>query len=394
MKKDAIQPTSRFYKILATEGSDEATILLYNYIGEYYEYDEEADRWKMGGVTDIQFLQELNSLAAKHKIIHIRLNSPGGDFYHGNAIMTAIQSCAAEVHTWNDGVCASMAADIWMCGKQRHMAKNALLMIHPAWSFCIGHASDMRDCADQLDKVSNAAIIATAASTGISEDDMRSRYYADYKDHWLTYADAVTDGLVTVTGEEYTAADVPPEIDNMTYKQLVAHFEKRDNPDGPGLLDRVRSMYEKTIAAFSAKGPKPAHNPPSTHNTQDMNLEELKKALADKTIDATAVKTLLESLEPAPGATTEPAPGAGNDNPLAAAITKLTTDFEALKAELVETQKTLEEYGQKPGASKSTPPMPDGDPAAGTDQPDVLKAFNETMAKAAVDGDVKFTPTV
>lgn len=390
MKKDAIQP-NRFYKILATEGSDEATILLYSYIGEYYEYDEEADRWKMGGVTDIQFVQELNSLAAKHKTIHIRLNSPGGDFFHGNAIMTAIQSCPADVHTWNDGVVASMAADIWLCGKQRHMAKNALVMIHPAWSFCIGHAADMRDCADQLDKVSNAAIIATAASTGISEDEMRRRYYSDYKDHWLTYADALKGGLVTETSEEYDSADVPNDIEKMTYKQLVAHFEKRDNPEAPGLLDRVRSMYEKTIAAFAGKGPKPVNTPPSTHNTQDMNLEELKKALTEKTIDLAAVKTLLAEIEtPAAPAEEEPDPVAV----LTDTVQKLSKDLADTKSQLAATQKTLEEYGQKPGASKSTPPMPQGDPAAGTDQPDVLKAFNEQMAKAAVDGDVKFTPTV
>lgn len=384
----------KFFKILATEGDAEATILLYGYIGEYYEWDDESERWKIGGVTDIEFVQELNRLASTHKTIHIRLNSPGGDFYHGNAIMTAIQTCAAEVHTWNDGVAASMAADIWMCGHRRHMAKNAVLMVHPTWSICAGNAAEMRECADFLDKLSNAAIIATAASTGISEDEMRRRYYADYKDHWLTYADAVADGLVNETGEEYESADLPKAVEKMTYKQLIEHFHKHHNPEAPGLMDRVRELYNETLssiqAAFAGKSAKPAlpQQPSTQTNTLDMNLDDFKKSLEEKTLDIEAVKTILAALDTPPTPAADP-----QQDDLAAAVKTLTDDLAALKADYQAVVKKLEEYAPLPGASKSTPPMPSGDPAGVDPLPDALKEFNEAAMQAAQSGQIPYRPT-
>lgn len=361
-----------FYKILATEAGQEATILLYSYIGETMEWDDESG-WQMGGVTDIAFVQELNRLAENHPVINIRINSPGGDFFHGNAIMTAIQNCKVEVHTWNDGICASMAADIWMCGKRRHMAKNALLMIHAAWNICWGNAKDMRACADTLDKINEAAIIATSASVGITEDEMRSRYYADYADHWLTYSDAQTDGLVNETGA-YEAALVPAGAEKMSYKALVEHFEKSEHPDAPTVLDRLKGLWEKHILGITK------HH--TTNKTSpDMNLEELKKSLADGTLkleDVEAhVATLKTPQEPPTQAT------AGDD--LAAAVKSLTSDLATLKTQLTEADKKIAEYGGKPGASKASPNLTETDPPVEPQAPDALQDFNKKMADIAAD---------
>lgn len=379
MKKDAIA-TPNFYKVLVTENTDEATILLYSYIGETYEYNEDLGRWQMDGVTDIAFIQELSRLAEKYSTIHIRLNSPGGDFFHGNAIMTAIQSCKAEVHTWNDGIVASMAADIWLCGKVRHMAKNALVMIHPVWNICAGHAQDMRDSADALEKMTDAAIIATAASTGIAEDEMRARYYADYKDHWLTYADAVKDGLVTDTADEYEAADLPKAIEDMTYKQMVDHFQKRSNPDAPGLLDQLQDLYNKTLEMISRKATKAIATPSTPTNKKDMNLEQFKKALDDKELDLAAVTEHIQSLAPAapPAADTDQA--SDDDEPT---VQKLAQELEEVKKTLKKTTTEFEAFKSAAGANKSAPPMPPNDAPTNDGEPDKLLEFNKKLAEQA-----------
>lgn len=384
MKKGA-DIESKFYKVLTSEGSNEATIMLYDYIGEYYEYDTEKG-WEMGGITDIGFVQELDRLAEKHPVIHLRINSPGGDFFHGNAIMTAIQSCKAEIHTWNDGMAASMAADIWMCGKRRHMAKNALLMIHPAWSICMGNAQAMRECADVTDKVTEAAIIATAASTGISEDDMRSRYYSDYKDHWLTYNDAVKDGLCNETGEEYDAAELTGGVEKMTYKQLLDHFQKSQHPEAPGLMDRLKTIWETTIAKFSNKSALPAEaSAKAGQTTYDMTLDELKKSLKEGALKAADVQAYLDELNQ------EAAPPAADDDS-EAAIAELRKDLDAalsananLATQMKAVEEKLEAYGKLPGASKSAPGLPDGDPPIGEgDNPEnALASFNKTVAESA-----------
>ncbi len=387
MQKNA-DIASRFYKVLAQEGDTEATILLYGYIGEYYEYDEEKERWRIGGVTDIKFVQELNRLAEKYQTIHLRLNSYGGDFLHGNAIMTAIQTCKAEVHTWNDGIAASMAADIWLCGHRRHMAKNALVMIHPVWSWCAGNAQDMRDCADMMTKMTDAAIIATASSTGIDEAEIRSRYYADYKDHWLTYTDAVADGLVSETGDEYDAAEVPENIEGMTYKQLVQHFEKHTNPEAKPLLERIRETFEKRLTALVRKSPHPAAKPSNTQEkTLDMNLDDFKKSLEEQTLDIEAVKAHIATLEPQP----QPAPPAeGGEN----VFNAVQGELDAVKTQLADLKKQLDEFGAQPGAAKSAPGAPAGDPPLGGTHPSDLEKFNKEMADLAAAGATPYRPQV
>ena len=378
-----------FYKILTSEGSGEATIMLYDYIGEYYAWDPETGG-SIEGITDVEFVQELNRLAEQYPVIHLRINSPGGDMFHGNAIMTAIAACKAEIHTWNDGVAASLAADIWMCGARRHMAKNALLMIHPAWNICIGHAQDMRDCAELLDKFSESAIIATSASTGISEDEMRSRYYADYKDHWLTFNDAMADGLVNETGE-YDAAQQPEALQKMTYKQLLDHFQKSHHPDAPGLMDRVKSLWEKTIASFSHhKSATPDASATAGKTTTDMTIDELKKNIADGILKLEDVQAAIDAAAPPPAelpatpADTDEAADAAQKQ-LAADLAALKTQNDALTAQMKKLEDTIAALGPLPGATKSAPGKPDGDPPIGEsdDASKALSDFNKTVADSA-----------
>jgi ATP-dependent protease ClpP protease subunit len=391
MSKKHIQPNAGqpFYKILTEEGGDEATMLLYGYVGEEWTWSED-DGWKMGGITDIDFVREFNRLAAQYKRIHLRLNSYGGDFRHGNAIMTAIASSSAEVHTWNDGIAASMAADIWLCGHVRHMAKNALLMIHPTWSMCVGNAKDMRECADVMDKMSEAAIIATAAATGISEDDMRSRYYADYADHWLTYADAATDGLVSDT-EEYEAAGISATskaLQAMTYKEVLQLFEGNtsDEPAAPpGLMARLRNAVETRfgkIAGHAPAKPSPVH---AKTTTTDMTIEEFRTSLSDGTLDLAAVKAHLAEVEAAAAPPAVPEPVAADP------LEPILKELAALKAELNAAKAQLDDYAKRPGAGKSTPGMPKGDPVV-QPTPDALADYNKTLAGMAENGAVPFRP--
>ncbi len=373
-----------YYKLLTEQGATEATIFLYGYIGEEWSWDPAKYEYVQKGVTDIEFVKELNALAAQYPVIHLRINSPGGDFFHGNAIMSAIQNSAAEIHTWNDGICASMAADIWMCGKQRHMAKNALLMVHPAWNYCSGNAQTMRECAEALDKFTESAITATAASIGITADEMRSRYYADYKDHWLTYSEAVTDGLVSDT-TEYAAADPMKVSAGMPYKQLLETMITSEatvkKEADTSIIGRIREVLSDMLGTQKQQ--------PVITQQKDMKFEDFKKSLEDGSLDPAAVKAELDALEAAK------APKTDSESE---AIKALRDEFTAVKTELENTRKALNELGAKPGAERSTPDAPETDlPIAGIGTPDAKKALDEAnanLAKTAALGQNPYTQRV
>ena len=52
-----------------------------------------------------------------------------------------------------DGLAASIASVIAMCGDEIIMPSNAFLMIHKPWSVCMGNAEEMRNTAESLDTI-------------------------------------------------------------------------------------------------------------------------------------------------------------------------------------------------------------------------------------------------
>jgi len=379
----------KFYNIMATEGETEATILLYSYIGEVRD-------WYTGeqlGVTDIEFVKELDALAAKYPKINIRINSPGGEVFHGSAMVTAIRNCKAEVHTWIDGVAASMAGIIWMSGHKRHMAKNAMLMLHSASNICWGNAKEMREIADILDKFDQSIIIAAADAVGMDEAMMQEKYF-NYTDHWLTYKDVDAEGWLAEPDDYEAAAKLPNDMTSMPYRDLVAYFEAQEiKAEKPGWMAQAKEILDSAKSMIQAFQPQPSS---STINDQDMNLEDFKASITDGKLNLDEVKAHIASLMPpaAPVATAALAEEAEES----AAIKALRAEIEAGKEKMTALENRLTAFGALPGASRSTPGLPDNDlPSAdGSEKTpkQLLEEENEKMLAAAQSGDVvMFTPS-
>jgi len=201
-----------YFRVIKSEGMDDLDeLLLYGFIGQAgYDDDEEDD------MTAAAVVKAIRECDKKRRPFRIRINSPGGSVFHGDPIVTAIRQCRSEVHTYIDGMAASMAADIWMAGDKRHMASNSKLMIHRTSTFAFGNAQDLREAADALDKFDEAAIKTFVELTGMDEAEAIERFY-NYKDNWLTAADALQYGLIDAI-DTYDAK-MPDE--SRTYRQLL-----------------------------------------------------------------------------------------------------------------------------------------------------------------------------
>jgi ATP-dependent Clp protease protease subunit len=73
------------------------------------------------------------------------------------------------VITHVDALAASIASVIALAGDEVHMADNAFLMIHEAWTVSIGNATQLRADADLLDKIGGSIIDAYVKKTGASK---------------------------------------------------------------------------------------------------------------------------------------------------------------------------------------------------------------------------------
>lgn len=185
----------KIFNLSVNESPDkkEATIYLYGFIGfDWWSWDDDNAQ-----NTDENFIKQINDLQTKYSRINIHINSPGGDMIHGNAIVTAIQNSNAEIHTYNDGLAASMGAVILCAAPEgnRHMAKNALTMFHSPSSLAWGNAKDLRTEADVLDKFQTTIVAIISQATNTTSEEVISAYM-DHEDHWLTYDECLAAGII------------------------------------------------------------------------------------------------------------------------------------------------------------------------------------------------------
>lgn len=89
-------------------GTDACCILLYGDIGEY------DDNVRSGDIA--RELLEAEALTGK---VDVRINSNGGEVYSGIAIFNALKNSKADITIYVDGIAASMASVIALCGQAR-----------------------------------------------------------------------------------------------------------------------------------------------------------------------------------------------------------------------------------------------------------------------------------
>lgn len=180
---------------------------LANNEGELYLYGEiaSAESWWGDGteVTPKGFKDELDALG-DISTLNVYVNSPGGDVFAGQAIYSQLKRHKATVNVYIDGLAASIASVIAMAGDTIHMPKNAMLMIHNAWSIAMGNAKDFRKMADDLDKI-DLSIQETylAKATEMKQEDLVALLDAET---WLTAKEALDLGLCDVLDDEKAIA--------------------------------------------------------------------------------------------------------------------------------------------------------------------------------------------
>jgi len=173
--------------------ADKAEIWIYEQIGE--------DFWSGGGVTAKGFQKELAGIKANQIDLHI--NSPGGEVFDGLTIYNLIKQHPANVTTYIDGLAASIASIIALAGDKVIMAENALYMMHNPYGAVSGNATEMRQMAETLDKVSGSLITTYTAKSGQTEEFIKELMDAET---WMTAIEAQEYGFVDSISEQMDMA--------------------------------------------------------------------------------------------------------------------------------------------------------------------------------------------
>lgn len=181
-----------FWSMAVSDGVAELT--LYGPVGEIGFFEEPS-------VTAKRLVAEIDALNVG--TIRVRINSPGGSIPDGVAIYNALQRHPATVETYNDAEASSIAGYIFMVGKRRVMAANAMFMLHSARAFACGvfTPSEMREHADVIE-TQNGLLAPGYVTDQTTLESVQALLADEGKNHWYTPEQALAAGFAT----EVTAA--------------------------------------------------------------------------------------------------------------------------------------------------------------------------------------------
>jgi len=213
-----------------------ATIFLYGDIGDSHH----------GDVHSGDIARELKDAEGLSERIEIRINSMGGDVYSGIAIFNALRNSKADISLYVDGIAASMASVIALCGKPVYMSKYAQLMIHSVSGFCFGTKNDLKETITQIEMLENTLAGMYGHKTGQSAEVIRATYF-DGKDHWFGADEALRlgfiDGLYDADKDamHYVSTAVPAESTRDEIYQIFNNrLNKPQNENKMTFLERLR----------------------------------------------------------------------------------------------------------------------------------------------------------
>lgn len=182
---------AKWYSIKA-EGTGPAVVYLYGQIGQ---------DWFGDGNSAKEFAQALDALGSRD--VELRVNSEGGDVFEGYAIYSALNRYPGRVTAYVDGLAASAASFLIMAANEVVMGEASFLMIHNAWAFTAGNASELREIAERLEAVDGQIVDIYSRRSTKDGDEIREAMAAT---KWLTAPEAVEWGLADRTDESLKAA--------------------------------------------------------------------------------------------------------------------------------------------------------------------------------------------
>ena len=164
---------------------DEATIYLYDSI---VANDLAAELF--GGVSPQAFVQTLAQI--KTDVIHLRINSPGGDVFAARAMEQSLREHRAKIVAHIDGYAASAAGFLAMAADEVVINEGGFFMIHKAWTMTLGNADDHLHTAALLEQI-DASLVETYYKRTKQKPQQIAQWMAE--ETWMSAQEAVDRGF-------------------------------------------------------------------------------------------------------------------------------------------------------------------------------------------------------
>lgn len=223
-----------FKNIIKVDGK--TIIMLYGEVGEGCSVDSN------------RVVSELFAIENQGCKIEVRINSQGGDVFSGMAIYNALKQSKSDIKIYIDGVAASIAAIIALCGKPLFMSPYAKLMLHNVSGGTYGNASELRQTAEQMEVLQTNLATMVAERLGMTAEAVVEKYF-DGEDHWISASEALDMKLIDGIYEMDEVKDAPTTTEGI-YNYFNNRLDfKPQNKREMALIDdimKIPSFENKT----------------------------------------------------------------------------------------------------------------------------------------------------
>lgn len=158
-------------------------------------YGEISDTGGDGTVSSGGVVADLLWLDDNYRRVDVHINSVGGEVYPGIAIFNTLRQMKAEVTIYVDGIAASIAGVIALCGRPVKMSKYSRLMLHNVSGGCYGNKKDLADMIREIESLEETIAEIISERCGMDKETVVATYF-DGKDHWIDAEEALRLKLV------------------------------------------------------------------------------------------------------------------------------------------------------------------------------------------------------
>ncbi len=227
------------------------------------------DWWADDGGNTAKKIKDLIDQVSKTNCsaYHVRINSLGGEVDAALAIHRLLASLP-NVTTECIGFCASAATVIFMAGKERLIAKNALFLIHKCSSRAYGNENNLRRTLEEQQVINNT-IRNTYVDAGCDPDTIdRLMNENDGLGRWLSADEALQHGFATAIADTNNSATNTYNSADFTDANLPIPSIYSSNEElSPSLMQRIRNFVQDII------NPKTSNTMPENNQLQEVTNE-------------------------------------------------------------------------------------------------------------------------
>lgn len=201
--------------------------------------------WSYGEGSSRNLSNKLRELAKSNSNITIRMNSGGGSVLEGVAIYNIISSVDAFITIIIEGIAASAASFICMAADKVVMGKATRMMLHKISGSSWGSAKKLRDDADVMDSWEEDLYKLYAEKTQLSVEEVKSTFFQEGKDVWLSPKQALDYGLVDEIIEQKVKEPSNSVVNSVN--QLWQHYDTQIS----NLINTKNKMNEELLKELS-----------------------------------------------------------------------------------------------------------------------------------------------